>query len=1022
MQYCEEHLVTELMEKLITSLYMYMPENPIEYSAKWLAEYTPDYNPKILGSDEYRILDGHPMFWVGAFDPGLRVFDIVMETPHGTSYNAYLLKGTKANVLFETVKSTTTGARNPWDDTFWDQMLRRLKMLLKNEKLDYIVCNHTEPDHSGSATRILKDMFPDATFVGTPAAIANVEAIGNWTSFKRMPIDKEGMSLDIGGYTLQFIVAPFLHWPDSMFTYIPEMETLVTCDVFGAHLCHTGVFDDDMTDRMKEIFVESNKHYYDCIFSPFKSWMRQGMDKIRNLSIKAIACSHGPVIRKNIQLLQGLYDEWSKEEPKKERVVIPYVSAYGYTAEMAQSVAKGVQREGLEPVLYNMVDADMKEVKKAMQESKGILFGVPTLVGDAPEPMWELALALNSYTCKDQYAACFGSYGWSGEGIDNIDQRLQQVRIKLPLDPLKFKFRASEADIEQCEAFGAKFAQAVKGMPVNERSQKQVQKEHGGKPKFVPDGRLRKWRCIVCGEIVISKQNPEICGACGADGDAFEMIGIVGEENLPQGDFKGKIVIIGASAAGVMAAKTIREVNTTCEVVLLSLEEHMPYYRPALSHMIANPETVVDPGFWICKHKWYKESNVDIRLQSQVTAVDKDAKTVTIKDLAQDATYTESYDRLIIACGSNNFNPFPNTDFPNVFGLRSFWDARAIMEYIRDNDHVKQCVIIGAGLLGIECAESLLHLNVEVKMIDLASRILPMQLSEGASDIYQKFLNESGIATFLGKAPKAFEEENGLATGVALDGGVVVEGQMIIFAIGVRANTSLATQMGLKLGKRGIAVDALMQTAEAGVYACGDCAECEGRWIPNWSNAIAQGKTAGEAAAGVSEPKFETPVAPYTLKAFGLTVYSVGHIPKDNTTMTIAQKDPNQLKYTKLFLNASSNLMGAVSLAPDQSMVVPLNQAVTGNIPLTDALQLLAAKHEPRPVGWQRRRRVGDLGEESMLEQRRAWKKLLAESDVGAQWNKSEKPDKWNSVSQGVPVLRRGTSFVQSHVPQRTTS
>ena len=171
------------------------------------------------------------LYWVGVFDPKLRVFDIIMRTPYGTTYNSFLLRGAKANVLFETAK-----------EAFWPEYEQRINSVLeKGERIDYIVLNHTEPDHSGSLPRLL-DLWPNTTVVGTESALRNLEKITH-RDFKRIAVLQEvaNPEIDIGGYSLRFIVSPFLHWPDTMFTYIPAAKALITCDFFGAHYCNEKV-------------------------------------------------------------------------------------------------------------------------------------------------------------------------------------------------------------------------------------------------------------------------------------------------------------------------------------------------------------------------------------------------------------------------------------------------------------------------------------------------------------------------------------------------------------------------------------------------------------------------------------------------------------------------------------------------------------------------------------------------------------------------------------------------------------
>ena len=195
--------------------------------------------------------------WVGALDPNLRIFDIIMETKYGTTYNSYIVKGTEKIALFETVK-----------EGFFDEWLAKIEEVVDPSDIDYIILDHTEPDHGGSLAFVL-DHCPKATVVATQAAITFLEEIAN----RKFPhiVAKDSVSLDLGGKTLQFIMAPFLHWPDSMYTYIPESKVLITCDSFGCHYSDERVFNDAIDDPSD--LMDAYKYYFDCIMGPFKTFV-----------------------------------------------------------------------------------------------------------------------------------------------------------------------------------------------------------------------------------------------------------------------------------------------------------------------------------------------------------------------------------------------------------------------------------------------------------------------------------------------------------------------------------------------------------------------------------------------------------------------------------------------------------------------------------------------------------------------------------------------------------------------------
>ena len=225
------------------------------------------------------------IYYVGVINPNLRVFDIIMATEYGTTYNAYLIKGDKT-ALVESVH-----------DRFSETFFRNIKEICNPSEIDYIIFNHTEPDHSGSIAKLL-EYNPDITVVGSAASIKNISNISN-CSFKSQTV-KTGDSLDLGqGLVCEFISAPNLHWPDSIFTYLPSRKTVFTCDFLGSHYCEPLITDDEITyiDAYKSAF----ENYYQAIFGPFKKFVLDGLKKLEPLDFDMVCCSHGPVLKNEIK-------------------------------------------------------------------------------------------------------------------------------------------------------------------------------------------------------------------------------------------------------------------------------------------------------------------------------------------------------------------------------------------------------------------------------------------------------------------------------------------------------------------------------------------------------------------------------------------------------------------------------------------------------------------------------------------------------------------------------------------------
>ena len=389
------------------------------------------------------------LYWVGIEDFDMRVFDIIMTTEYGSSFNSYVLKGSEKTALFETEKTK-----------FFDEYVREIEQVTKVSEIDYIIMNHTEPDHADGIGELLK-LNPEITVVGTVAAINNLKQIMNREDFKFM-IVKNLETLSLGDITLEFHALPNLHWPDTMWTYAKEIKTLFPCDSFGSHFATKEVLRSLVTDE--EGYWKATKYYFDCILGPFRRpFMVNGLKRLETLDVDLICTGHGPVLDSHIDELVAKYNEWC-EAPVKEtkNVVIPYVSAYGYTTMLAEALAEGLKSAGVEVQLYDMVEEkDADKVIAAITDADGLMVGSPTIVGEALPPIADLLNGLHAALEKGKPAMAFGSYGWSGEAVGNLSAKLTQLKYNVQ-EGMRVKFRPSEADLEAARECGKSFAELVK--------------------------------------------------------------------------------------------------------------------------------------------------------------------------------------------------------------------------------------------------------------------------------------------------------------------------------------------------------------------------------------------------------------------------------------------------------------------------------------------------------------------------------------------------------------------------------
>lgn len=391
-----------------------------------------------------KIVDG--VSWVGAHDADLRLFDLVMHTPYGTSYNAYLVQGSEKAALVETVKAG-----------FEEDLLGALG---DRGRLDYVVVNHTEPDHAGALGAVLA-RWPEAVVVGTKRAIG---FIGDQLN-REVParVVKAGDTLELGGKTLHFLPAPFLHWPDTMFTWLAEDRVLFSGDVFGAHYATPTLFDDTLDATAAADHAAAAKFYYDAIMGPFAGHVAKGVQKLGGLEgfPPAVICpSHGPVLRRHAADLVDRYRAWSAGGGPK-RAVVCYASVYGYTKRLAEAVGEGLRGAGVEMETVDLAAGDIASAAAACWAADAVVLGSPTLNGVPAPQALEVLAHFDPFRAKGKVFGAFGSYGWSGEAVDVLHARAAELKM-LPVEAgFKVAFAPTDEDLAAARAWAAGIAAAL---------------------------------------------------------------------------------------------------------------------------------------------------------------------------------------------------------------------------------------------------------------------------------------------------------------------------------------------------------------------------------------------------------------------------------------------------------------------------------------------------------------------------------------------------------------------------------
>ncbi len=392
--------------------------------------------------EDTKILDvTEDVKWIGVLDPDIRTFDIVMETKYGTTYNSYFINAEKKTIIDAT------------KEKFWDVYLAKILQVTKPEEIEYIIVQHTEPDHSGNVMNLIK-IAPNAKVVGSGNVIRYLTDLMN-CEFPHI-IVKDGDVLDLGNKKIRIIGAPNLHWPDTMYSYLEEDKVLFTCDSFGAHYCNAEMFDDKVGD-----FDDAFTYYFNVILKPFSKFMLKAIEKIRPLEISAVCTGHGPLLTHKWEKYVDLSEKFAQEainELKNERVLIAYVSAYGKSKILAEEIAKGFEEyQDIEVDLCDIEKMEHEEMEQKISQSSAIIIGSPTINQNTLLPVYKMFSAITPIRDKGKLAGCFGSYGWSGEAQKIIEANLAVLKLNVFPDSIFVKFTPSMDDLKRCIQYGKDF-------------------------------------------------------------------------------------------------------------------------------------------------------------------------------------------------------------------------------------------------------------------------------------------------------------------------------------------------------------------------------------------------------------------------------------------------------------------------------------------------------------------------------------------------------------------------------------
>lgn len=366
--------------------------------------------------------------WMGAVDWNRRLFDSLIPLPDGTSYNAYLIQGSDKTVLIDTV-----------DPEMADVLEHQLANV---EKIDYVVSQHAEQDHSGTIPLVL-EMYKQSILLCTPKAkdllIDHLEIPA-----ERIKTVDDGETISLGDKTLRFIHTPWVHWPETMVTHLPEDRILFTCDFLGSHIAMSGLYAGD-----DPYVIEAAKRYYAEIMMPFRKMIQNNLKKLREIEFDLIAPSHGPIYNHPERILSA-YEDWASDQVSNH-IVIPYISMHGSTETMVNYLVAALAERGVTVQKFELSTTDIGKLAMALVDAATIVIGTPTVhVGPHPSVFSATHLA-NALRPKLKYAAIIGSYGWGTKAVEQISSLIPNLKVEI-LGTVLCKGRPQEGTFAELDA------------------------------------------------------------------------------------------------------------------------------------------------------------------------------------------------------------------------------------------------------------------------------------------------------------------------------------------------------------------------------------------------------------------------------------------------------------------------------------------------------------------------------------------------------------------------------------------
>lgn len=816
--------------------------------------------------------------WVGKQDWELREFHGAEYSTHkGSSYNSYLVQEEKV-ALIDTVWT-------PYAQEFIDNLEREIDL----DKIDYIIANHAEIDHSGALPALMA-RIPNTPIYCTENGVKSLR--GHFHKDWNFKVVKTGDTLDLGnGKQLVFVEAPMLHWPDSMMTYLTEDAVLFSNDAFGQHYASEQMFN-DLVDQ-NELHEECLK-YYANILTPFSHLVTAKIQEVLsfNLPLDMICTSHGIIWRDNPAQIVEQYLTWA-DNYQENQITLVYDSMWNGTRQMAEAITKGIRSvdPSVEVKLFNLANSDKNDVLTQVFKSKGILVGSPTVNNGMLPHVAALLEEMRGLRFKGKHAAAFGSFGWSGEAVDRIGHRLAEAGFAVS-EGIKAVWKPTGEALEACLEYGRALAKAWQTPAADTTAA--LQADSSQQPEVADD---TQFRCRACGWVYdpaegepkqgVSAGTPWsqvpsafFCPECYLGKSEFEPLLATGSATAVAIDEKATpVVIVGGGSAAYQLARAFRSQDARTPLLVLTADEGADYPKPQLSHGYSRRLLPADLARRSAE-ELAKELNITIRTRTEVEAIDTEAQVVRFDG------QTQPYRDLVLALGASPWVPPLSGDaVDQIVTLNNLSDYQTYLDRLSEGSRV---LVVGAGLIGTEIAMDLAEGGQQVWLSDLAPRSIASLLPEFASEMLEAKLQEKGCQLHLGQSVVSIDHSKA-GIRVELSAGDVFEVDTVVVAAGVRPRVELAEQAGLAVG-RGIQVDTQLRTSAEHVYALGDCAEIEGRVLPFMQPLALSAQALAKTLAG-QEGILRLPAMATVVKTPALPIQLSGLTAAENLQWTVDRDD-----------------------------------------------------------------------------------------------------------------------------------